>query len=61
MICDYCDKRRQVGNKISHSNIKTKKQQNANIQRLRANIDGRTVRVFACTRCIRSGYIKKAA
>ena len=61
MICDYCDKRRQVGNKISHSNIKTKKKQNANIQRLRANIGGNTVRVYACTRCIRSGCVKKVA
>ena len=30
--CDVCDKNRLVGHKISHSNIKTKRWQNLNIQ-----------------------------
>ncbi len=61
MTCDFCAKCRMVGNKISHSNIKTKKRQNGNIQRLRAKVAGQVVRVYACTRCIRSGKISKAA
>lgn len=59
MICDLCDKRRMVGNKISHSNIKTRKRQNANIQKLRAVVNGRVLRLYACTRCIRSGMVNK--
>ena len=61
MICDFCNKRRMVGNQISHSNIKTKKRQEGNIQRLRAVVDGRPLRVYACTRCIRSGFVTKSA
>ena len=61
MICDICDKRRMVGNKISHSNIKTKKQQHANVQKLRATINGTRGRIYACTRCIRSGKVNKAS
>lgn len=59
MICDICDKRRMCGNKVSHSNIKTRKKQHANVQRLRAVVNGTPTRVFACTRCIRSGKIVK--
>ena len=61
MICDICDKRRMVGNKVSHSNIKTKKRQGANVQKLRAVVNGRVMRVYACTRCIRSGRVAKVA
>ncbi len=60
MTCDYCPKCRMMGNKVSHSNIKTRKRQAGNIQRLRALIGGQTVRVYACTRCIRSGKVVKA-
>jgi large subunit ribosomal protein L28 len=61
MICDICDKRRMCGNKVSHSNIKTRKKQGANVQRLRAIVNGTPMRVFACTRCIRSGKVQKSA
>lgn len=61
MICDICDKRRMVGNKVSHSNIKTRTQQGANVQKLRAVVGGRVMRVYACTRCIRSGRVTKVA
>jgi large subunit ribosomal protein L28 len=60
MTCDYCDKCRMVGNKISHSNMKSRTRQNGNIQRLRAKVAGQVRRVYACTRCIRSGKIAKA-
>jgi large subunit ribosomal protein L28 len=61
MTCELCEKRHQVGNKVSHSNIKTKKRQNANVQKLRAVVNGRVQRLYACTRCIRSGWVKKVA
>ena len=34
-VCQLTNKRRNVANKVSHSNIKTKKTQNVNIQRKR--------------------------
>ena len=59
--CDICSKGRLVGNKVSHSNIKTKKVQRPNIQRVRALVDGSPVRLRVCTRCLRSGLVTKVA
>jgi large subunit ribosomal protein L28 len=59
--CSYCDKARLKAHKVSHSNIKTRKWQNPNLQAVRAVVDGQVRRVRACTRCIRSGRVTKAA
>lgn len=59
--CDFCGKARQRANKVSHSNIKTRKWQHPNVQPVRALKDGRVQRLKACTRCIRSGKVVKAA
>ena len=59
--CDVCDKGRLVGNKVSHSNIKTKRVQQANLQPVRAMVDGKVTRMKVCTRCLRSGKVTKAA
>jgi large subunit ribosomal protein L28 len=59
--CDVCDKGRLVGNSISHSNIKTKRVQRPNLQRVRAIVDGVTRQIRVCTRCLRSGKVTKAA
>lgn len=58
--CEICGKGRLVGNRVSHSNRKTKRVQRPNTQVLRAVVDGRTRRLRACTRCIRSGRVTKA-
>jgi large subunit ribosomal protein L28 len=59
--CDICSKRRLVGNKVSHSNIKTKRTQEPNLQRVHAVVDGKRRHIRACTRCIRSGFVTKVA
>ena len=59
--CEICNKGRLVGNKVSHSNIKTKKVQRANLRKVRAVIDGTHLRVRLCTRCLRSNVIEKAS
>ncbi len=61
MKCEFCGKQRMVGHKVSHSNVKTKKQQHANVQRIRAIVDGQPKRVHVCTRCLRSGKVSKVA
>ncbi len=61
MICDICSKRRHIVNKVSHSNIKSKSRQNPNIQRVRVIVDGTVKRMNVCTRCIRSGKVRKVA
>ncbi len=59
--CHYCEKKRLVGNNVSHANNKTKKESYPNLQTVRALIKGTVRRVYACTRCIRSGLVQKAA
>jgi large subunit ribosomal protein L28 len=59
--CEICNKGRLVGNKVSHSNIKTKKVQRPNIQRVRALVDGSPQRIRVCTRCLRTGLVTKVA
>lgn len=58
--CELCDKGRLVGNKVSHSNIKSKKVQRPNLQRVRAMVKGSVERLRVCTRCLRSGKVTKA-
>jgi large subunit ribosomal protein L28 len=57
--CVYCGKTPVVGNKISHSNIKTKTRYYPNLQKTRAYFEGIVQRVYACTRCLRSGFLQK--
>ena len=58
--CDICSKKHQTGHNVSHANNKTKRSFNPNLQRVRATVDGRTKRIRVCTRCLRSGLVKKA-
>jgi large subunit ribosomal protein L28 len=59
--CDFCGKGRLKAHKVSHSNIKTRKWQQPNLQPVNVSQDGRTQKMRACTRCIRSGKVVKAA
>ncbi len=59
--CSVCGKGPSVGNSVSHANNKTKRRWNANLQEVRALIGGGVQRVLVCTRCIRSGKIRKSA
>lgn len=59
--CDVCGKGPLVGNNVSHANNKTKRRTLPNIQRVKANVDGRAMRIKACTRCIKAGKVQKSA
>ena len=61
-ICEVCGKKPVTGNSVSHDNNKTHKVWYPNLQKLRC-VDEKTKavkRIKACTRCIRSGFVKKA-
>ena len=58
--CAICGKARVVGNNVSHANNRTKRVFRPNLQAIRALINGATRRILVCTRCLRSGKIKKA-
>jgi large subunit ribosomal protein L28 len=58
--CDICGKGALAGNRVSHSNSKSKKVSKPNIQMVRAlGAHGSHVRLHVCTRCIRTGKVKK--
>lgn len=58
-VCEFCGKRPQVGNNVSHAHNKTRRRFNPNLQSVRALENGRVKRVRICTRCLRSGKIVK--
>jgi len=61
-VCEVCGKGPAFGHNVSHANNKTKKVWYPNLQRMRC-IDQKTgavKRVRVCTRCLRSGFVKKA-
>jgi large subunit ribosomal protein L28 len=58
--CAICGKKPQVGHLVSHSNIKTKRRFNPNLQHVRHQFaDGRVRKISVCTRCLRSGLVTK--
>ena len=59
--CDLCGKGPVYGNNVSHAHNKTRRRWNPNIQQVRAVTNGHTRKINACTRCIRSGAVVKAA
>ena len=59
--CDVCGKSTVYGNRISHANNVSSRAWYPNIQRVRVTVGRSRRRIKACTRCIRSGAIVKAA
>ena len=58
--CDLCGKGPLVGNQVSHANNKTKKRTKPNLQRVRADLNGRHLHLRVCTRCLKAGKVTKA-
>lgn len=58
--CYVCGKGRVVGNNVSHANNRTKRQILPNLQRMRIITESGTRREYVCTRCLRSGAVRKA-
>jgi len=59
-VCDICGKGVRTGMQVSHSHIRTKKKWAPNLQRVKAIINGSPKRITVCTRCLRSGKVKRA-
>ena len=58
--CEICGKEIKSGMSVSHSHIRTKRTWKPNLQKVRAMVNGSPKRVTACTRCLRSGKVKRA-
>ena len=53
-VCSICGKGKMKGNMVSHSNIKTNKHYNANVQKVKVEIDGNTKSEYVCTKCLKT-------
>ncbi len=60
-VCEVCGKGPLFGNRISHAHNVSKRRWNVNLQTVRAVVKGASKRIRACTSCIRSGKVSKAA
>ncbi|MBI5043644.1 MAG: 50S ribosomal protein L28 [Nitrospirae bacterium] len=60
-VCDICGKGKMIGNNVSHANNRSKKIFFPNVQTVRVVTNGGTKRMRVCTRCLRSGLVKKAS
>ncbi len=58
--CAICGKGPVVGNQVSHAHKASKRRWLPNLQRVRIVVNGGAKRVLVCTRCIRSGKVRKA-
>ena len=59
--CEICGKGKMTGHRVSHAHNISNRVWNPNLQRVRALVAGRVQVINACTRCLRSGKVTKAA
>jgi len=57
--CEICGKGPGFGNNVSHSQVKTKRRWNPNIQRVRAIVSGAPKRLYVCTSCLKAGKVER--
>ncbi|NLJ15956.1 MAG: 50S ribosomal protein L28 [Clostridiales bacterium] len=58
--CEICGKGVSFGIKVSHSHRRSNRTFKANVQRIKAVVNGTPKRVNVCTRCLRSGKVERA-
>ena len=58
--CEFCGKGVTFGIKVSQSHRRSNRAWKPNVQRVKAIVDGQPKRVYACTRCLRSGKVTRA-
>jgi large subunit ribosomal protein L28 len=58
-VCAICGKKSQTGNKVSHSNRKTKRRWMPNLQQIKIKTVNVSKKVKVCTSCIKANKVKK--
>lgn len=58
--CEICGKGVSFGIKVSHSHRRSNRMWKPNVRRVKAIVNGTPKRVYACTRCLRSGKVERA-
>jgi len=59
-LCEVCGKKWWRGKQVSHSHIRTNRTWSPNIQRVRALVNGKKVRLYVCTSCLKAGKVQRA-
>lgn len=64
-VCECCGRGPATGNAVSHSNRHTRRRWrrrwNVNLQSVKADVGGgESLRMRICTRCLKSGRVKRA-
>lgn len=57
--CDVCAKGPEFGHNVSHSQVKTNRRWNPNIQSVRTVINGTPKKLNVCTSCLKAGKVQR--
>lgn len=57
--CAICGKRPSTGHQVSHAHNQSKRRWMPNLQKIRIEVKGKPEKTYVCTRCIKSGTVKK--
>lgn len=57
--CEICDKDTTFSMNVSHSHRRTNKTVKANVQTVKANVNGTPKKMKVCTRCLKSGKVER--
>ena len=60
-VCDICGKKPLYGNSVSHSHVRTRRRWLPSLRPVHVLVKGERHRIKACTACIKSGRVVKAA
>ena len=58
-VCAICGKGKATGNNVSHSNRKTKRNFEANVQKVSVEVNGKSTNQYLCTKCIKTSKKSK--
>ena len=58
-MCEICGKHTITGNKVSHAKNRTRRTWKPNLVNVKTMIDGTTMKVKICARCLKSDAIVK--
>lgn len=60
-VCSVCQKGQMTGNNVSHSNRKSRRAWQVNVQKVKVvDSNNNVASQYVCTRCLRSGKVEKA-
>jgi large subunit ribosomal protein L28 len=59
-FCVICGKGPISANRVSHSNLKTKRRQLPNLQKKKVKIEGKIKSVYVCTKCLKGKKVEVA-